>query len=102
MCPVLIVRLEVPAPLEVKTSDGGFNEVLRFGDDAVAESVTVPLKPFTLVSVIVLVVEEPLPRLTDVGFAVIEKSPVGVGDETVSDTLVVWCRVPLDPVTVIV
>lgn len=81
------MRLELPAPFEVRTSDGGFSETLRFGDDVVAESVTVPLKPFMPAWVIVLVVEEPLPRLTDVGFDVIEKSPV-VEEEMVSETLV--------------
>ena len=49
-----------------------------------------------------LVADEPRMRLTDDGFAEIEKSPVEVPEETVNDMVVECDRLPLDPFRVMV
>jgi hypothetical protein len=49
-----------------------------------------------------LVTDEPRIRLTDDGFAAIEKSPVEDPDETVNDIVAECDRSPLDPFTVTV
>lgn len=60
-----------------------------------------PLNPLRLVRVITLAAEEPLGRLTEVGFAEIEKSPVVV-DVTVTEMEMECDSVPLDPTIVTV
>jgi hypothetical protein len=86
--PVLSVRLEVPDPPEVRTIEEELREALRLPEEVDAESRIVPEKPLRLVRVIVLVADEPRIKLTDDGFAEIEKSPVEVPDETVNDMVV--------------
>lgn len=60
---------------------------------------TVPLKPFTLVRVIVDVALEPCFTLCEVGLAVIAKSGVG-GAVTVNDRPTACFRLPLVPLTI--
>jgi hypothetical protein len=96
------VRLEVPDPPEVRTIEEELREALRLAEDVEAESRIVPEKPLRLVRVIVLVADEPRIRLTDEGFAEIEKSPVEVLDETVNETVVECDRLPLEPFRVMV
>ena len=60
-----------------------------------------PLNPLRLVRLITLVADEPLGRLTEVGFAEIEKSPVVV-DVMVAEMEMECDSVPLDPVIVTV
>lgn len=99
LCPPLTVRVALPDPPEVNTIDELVSEDWSLLDESVTERVIVPLKPLTLVRVIVLVPDELRVRLIEDGFADIEKSPV---DETVSDRFVECEREPLDPVTVTV
>lgn len=88
----------LPDPPEVNTIDVLLSEEWSRVDESVTESVTVPLKPLRLVRVIVLVPDELRGKLSEDGFADIEKSPVEV-DVTVSDRFVVWEVEPLAPVT---
>ena len=96
LCPPVTVNVVVPDPPEVNTIDEVPSEDRRRLDESVTERVIVPLKPLRLVRVIVLVPDEPRVRLSEDGFADIEKSPV---DDTVSDRFVEWESEPLDPVT---
>ncbi len=61
-----------------------------------SERVTVPLKPFKLVSVMVEVVVEACVRLREFGAALMEKS------ETMTRMFTVWVREPLVPVRITV
>jgi hypothetical protein len=63
--------------------------------------VTVPTKPLTLVSVIVVVPEEPEPMFRELGLELMPKS-LEAGGLIVTVTVAIWDRVPLVPVTVTV
>jgi hypothetical protein len=65
----------------------------------VTDRVIVPLKPLTLERVTRLVADWPRMRLSEDGFADMEKSPVV---DTVNDRTVECDNEPLDPVMVIV
>ncbi len=96
---VLIVRMEVADPPGLRGIVLGLNEVVRpvaeGGTDAV--SPTVPAKP-ALLRVMVEVAELPATKLAGLAvLAVTVKSAV-----TVTDTLAMWDREPLVPVTVTV
>jgi hypothetical protein len=94
------VRVELADPPEVRTIEEELREALRLPEDVDTEIWIVPEKPLRLVRVIVLVAVEPRTKLTDDGFAEIEKSPVEVTDETVNDRVVECDRLPPDPFTV--
>jgi hypothetical protein len=95
--PVFTVRIVVPDPPDVKVTVELLREAWIFDEESVTDRVMVPLKPWRLVRVIVLVFDELRVRLRDDGFADIEKSPA---DVTVSERLVECDNVPPDPVTV--
>ena len=65
----------------------------------VAERLTVPLKPFVPLTVIVKLVEEPLAIDSDDGFEVMVKSGGGGGAPTVTRTVTEWDSAPEVPVT---
>ena len=96
LCPPATVKVVLPVPPEVNTIDELLSEEWSRVDESVTERVTVPVKPLRLVRVMVLVPDEPRARLSEDGFADIEKSPV---DEIVSERVVEWEREPLFPVT---
>jgi hypothetical protein len=64
--------------------------------EALADNVTVPVKPLRAVIVIVEVPEDPLLIVNDAGDAEMEKS----GEVTCTVRLMVWLNDPLVPVTV--
>ena len=97
----MMVKVVLPVPPDVSTIDELLSEEWRRVDELVTERVTVPLKPLRLVRLILLVPDWPRARLSEDGFADMEKSPVEV-DVTVSDRFVEWEREPLVPVTAIV
>jgi len=71
-------------------------QVRPVAGETLADSETIPLKPFSPVIVIVEVPAAPVFTLTDVGLAAIVKS------WTVNVTVAVWGVEPLVPVTVTV
>ena len=72
---VLMVRVEVPEPPEVKVMLVGFSPApIPVEGDIVSLSATVPMNPFTLVRLIVDEPEAPTGILTLAGFAAIAKS----------------------------
>ncbi len=70
----LSVRVEVPDPPEERTGLAGLNVAVRPGDDVVAVSVTVPVKPPRLARVRVETPLDPETKLTVVGLALMLKS----------------------------
>ena len=72
---VLMVRVEVPEPPEVKEMLVGFSPApLPVEGVIVSLNVIVPMNPFTLVRLIVVEPEAPTGILTLAGFAAIAKS----------------------------
>ena len=72
---VLMVRVEVPEPPEVKEMLVGFSPALIPVEGVmVSLNVIVPMNPFTLVRLIVVEPEAPTGILTLAGFAAIAKS----------------------------
>jgi len=72
---VLMVRVEVPEPPEVKEMLVGFSPALIPVEGVIVSlSATVPMNPFTLVRLIVVEPEAPTGILTLAGFAAIAKS----------------------------
>ena len=96
--PALIDRVEVPEDPGVRVIEETLRLVWRL-DDVDTVSRTVPLKKLRLATVIRLVVDVLLERLTDDGLAEMEKSPL---DDTVTDIVVEWDNEPLEPFTVTV
>jgi len=84
------VPREIVAGMHVAVRPDGLTDVVRL---------IVPVKPFTLATVIVTVAEEPTVKLTLVGLAVMVKSCTPL---TVKTTVAEWDREPLVPVTVTV
>jgi len=78
----LNVSVDVPVPPEDSVTDDGLNVADTFGGTPDLDSVIVPLKPFTEVSVMVVEPEDPRGIVREVGEALIVKS--GVGPLTVS------------------
>ncbi len=90
----LTVRVELPD--KPKVTLVGLRLAEQPKGAPVAASETVPVKPFTAVTVFVEVAEEPATKLMDTGLAVTMKSV------TVTTTVADLERVPLVPVTVTV
>jgi hypothetical protein len=80
-----MVRVEVPLEPDARVMLEGLSETDGPEGDIAAERLVVPEKPFRLVSVIVLVPDEPGERLIEDGLAEMEKSPV---DDTVRERFV--------------
>jgi len=91
----LRVRVDVPVPPELTTILVGDKEAVRPAGDAEVERPTVPVKPFTLETVIVVVLASPVTTVRLDG-AEIAKSV------TVTVTLTEWESDPLVPRTVTV
>ena len=72
---VVTVRVEAPLEPDARVVLEGLSETDGPDGDAAAERFVVPVKLFRLVSVIVLVPDEPGERLIEVGLAEMEKSP---------------------------
>lgn len=71
----------------------------QLGEDGVAEKATVPMKLFTLVTIIVELANIPGRIVTLTGIALTVKSGVGGGTVTVTRTATEWTIDPLVPVT---
>ena len=99
---VVIDRVEEAEPPEDRVRLELLNEItggLLVAGEILSVRVTVPLKPFRLVAVIVELELAPRWIVIEAGFAVIEKSCAFL-----TETWIVaeWESVPLDPVTVTV
>jgi hypothetical protein len=98
------VRVELAEPPEDRARLELLNEMtggLLVAGEILSVSVTVPLKPFRLVAVIVELALAPGCSVIEAWFAVIEKSCCA--DCTTETWMLVECdRVPLDPLTVTV
>ncbi len=90
----LTVNVEVPEVPRVTLAGLRVAEQPAGAPEAVND--TMPVKPFTAVTVMVDVAEEPATKLIEVGLAATVKSV------TVTETVAEWDRVPLVPVTVTV
>ncbi len=100
MAVVVIVNNELPVPPAVKGTDVGFRAAvgtLAPEGDTLAAKLTGPVKPPVLVSVIVYVPEEAEATVRLVGRADMPKSGGGL---TVTLTVAVCVKEPLEPVTV--
>jgi len=77
-------------PLDERVSDVGLKVGLGPGGETEADTLTVPLKPFWLVTVSVELPDEPCWMLREFGLNVTEKSGVGGACTTKSPTIVEW------------
>ena len=99
---VVIDRVDTAELPEVNVRLGLLNEItggLPVPGEILSVRVTVPPKPFRLVTVIVELEFASRCKVNEVGFATIEKSGAVL---TVTRTLVECDRDPLDPITVTV
>ena len=80
----MTVKIEVTGAPEVSVTPVGLIFQLRPEDGVFVDKVTVPLKPFRLVSVIVEMAELPCWTFILVGLDEIEKSGVGGGELTMN------------------
>lgn len=80
----MTVKMEVTVAPEVSVTPAGLTFQLRPEDGVFVDKVTVPLKPFRLVSVMVEIAELPCWTFTLVGFDEIEKSGGGGGALTIN------------------
>lgn len=99
--PAVTFKVELPAPLDVRSTVDGFRLADGPDGNTMADRLIVPEKPLRLVILTVEVPEDPWVIVRDVGFAEMLKSGVD-GVVTVTDTLVEWLREPFVPVTVTV
>ena len=100
---MLIVRREFPVPPD--SSVTLFGLIVRVGLEPLLGEMevvrlTVPAKPPMLVSVIVLLVDEPRVMFIEAGEDVTEKSGKG-GGATLMMLVTLWLSLPLDPSMVI-
>ena len=96
---VLMPRIDVAEPPEVRVSVELLRVVLGPEGEIDVERLIVPLNPLRLVIVIVELSVEDRERVKDDGSAKMEKSGFTA---TETDTVVEWEREPLEPVTVTV
>ena len=84
----MTVSVAVPEPSGVNVTPLGEIFSLTWEAVSVAERLIVPAKPLTLVNVIFDVPDPLTGIVSDEGFAEMVKSPEGLGDVTVIDTIV--------------
>ncbi len=92
----LTLRVDVPDPPGFRVTDVVLRDSLGPVGETVAERLTVPLNPLTLVRVMSDVTVEPAGILSELGLEAMEKSVTATAME------VVWEIEPLVPVTVTV
>ncbi len=96
----LKVSVDVPVPPADSVTVGGLNDTVTFEGTPDVDSVTVPLKPFSEVRVMVVEPEDWRGIVRDVGEALIVKSAPGPVTESVY--VVLWLMAPEVPTTVMV
>ena len=82
------VRVAVPGPLGVSVTLLGEMFSLTWGALSEEDRLIVPAKPLTLVNVIIELPDPLTGMVSEEGFAEMVKSPEGLGDVTVTDTVV--------------
>ncbi len=86
----LRVRVDIPVPPEVRDILAGLREAVRPGGDTTDARATVPAKPFTLVRVIVAILDKPAVIIK------LDRAEI-VKSITLTVTVIEWERDPLVP-----